>query len=231
MIEKALLIADDTSDDVTPILNFIRDGGPWNGKKARVKSKLIDELKRAGAISFEGHYTRYHMSQVGESYLYDVPLYKRGHLAGLRGKRVRIICTDSGRYSRGYAAYAVSDTPPELIIEKPRKPVIHYQFPDWASEHTSIYRSKRYRVIPLACVPSEIWQQSRQEIDFGDSLWAMLDGRTQHLIALGKQTDDLNVGLHYFNPRRLSKGTTFAEALKQFRKDHSWISGISYADD
>jgi len=231
MIDKDLIIADDLTDDIGALLNTLCDGTPWNTAKFGVKDTLMTRLKGLKAIKFEGSHVRYIISRVGESYLYDVPLYKRGHLARFRGKRVRIICTDTGRFSRGYAAYAVSDTPPELIIEKLPKTVIDYQFPDWAPEQQSIYRSKRYRIIRLDCVPGKIWQKSREEIDFSDSVWAVLDGRTQHIIALGKPINDSNVGLHYFNPNWLSTGATFVATLKQFRKDHRWISGLSYADD
>ena len=67
------------------------------------------ELSFANCLRKENIYTfgdtfTYGIMQIGDSYLYATPLNKRGHLKTFRGKEVRIVVVDSGRYDRGLMA-------------------------------------------------------------------------------------------------------------------------------
>ena len=61
-------------------------------------------MEAAGYIRFWGHYRRYNVETVGESYLYKVPGNKRGNLKPFRGNTIRIVCVGHKRFYRGIMA-------------------------------------------------------------------------------------------------------------------------------
>ena len=77
--------------------------------KAEAKAELLIVLERHKYIRFVGHYWRYLASRVGDSYLYDVPMNKRGHLKCFRGQRVRVLCIESSDCR--YRVYMVGAVP------------------------------------------------------------------------------------------------------------------------
>jgi hypothetical protein len=108
MISEDTVIRDDLDDDVSAILQAMSDDETWTSKKSALREELVSLLKKRRYLSFVGSPCKYYAHRVGDSYLYDVPLYKQGWLKRFRGKRVRIVCVGSGRYK-------------QLVSEKKRK--------------------------------------------------------------------------------------------------------------
>lgn len=72
----------------------------WTKTKRALHTRLISLLKLNEHVCFVGHVDKYHLSIVGESCLYNVPMNRRGHLSIFRGKLIRLVCIRSGRYAR-----------------------------------------------------------------------------------------------------------------------------------
>ena len=143
MISEDTVIGDDLGDDVSVILKAMADDHTWTSKKSALREELVSLLKKRRYLSFAGSPYKYYAHRVGDSYLYDVPLYKQGWLKRFRGKRVRIVCVGSGRYERGYMAGAVASTPKELVVEK----LAHkYDFPSYVSSGEIVYKTRRFLV-------------------------------------------------------------------------------------
>jgi len=152
MIDDSTMLEDDFHDSVLEILRLLNSHSVWSKEKRQLADELIKLLTSKDYVYF--HVTnpyRYRVSTVGASYLYDVPLYKQGHLAQFRGHRVRIVCTHSGKNAtRGIMVNAVSITPPEKVIEKlPRKIVPRYTFPGYIYDHEILYKSPRFVVFRI----------------------------------------------------------------------------------
>ena len=143
MITQSTMLTDDFEDDILTVLKLMKvvGGKKWQG----LSVELINLLKAKGYVSFFSDHAHYKISKVGYSYLYDVPLYKRGHLSGFKGKRVRIVCTRSGsNFTRGYMAGVVGNSPPDKIVSKL---TYKYTFPSYVNSHEVIYKSPRFMVI------------------------------------------------------------------------------------
>ena len=94
-------------DDIGAIITRLRNRTTWTREAERNRTELCKLLKKHKYIYFRGHPYRYGlttMTTVGQSYIYAVPPNKRGHLKPFRGKDVRIVVVDSGRYDRGLMA-------------------------------------------------------------------------------------------------------------------------------
>ena len=102
-------IPDTVKDDVSMLIEKLNDRKHWNEESKEKLAKLMKLLEKKGYIFFSGSPYRYHLYQVGNSCLYDIPMNRRGHLSIFRGKRVRIICVSSGRYSRTLSAGVVNE--------------------------------------------------------------------------------------------------------------------------
>ena len=126
LISTESAVDDDIVDEVSTVLKTMSLESSWSKKKSALRSELVTLLNRKRYLSFEGSSYRYLVSRVGESYLYDVPLYKQGLLKKFKGKRIRIVSIQSGRYKRGYMAGVVGTTPKSLVVTK----LVHkYSFP------------------------------------------------------------------------------------------------------
>jgi len=147
LISTESAIDDDIVDEVSVVLKTMSIESSWSKKKSALRGELVTLLTRKRYLSFEGGSDRYLVSRVGESYLYDVPLYKQGLLKKFRGKRIRIVCIQSGRYKRGYMAGVVGTTPNSLLVTKL---VQKYSFPAYATNAKAIYRTRRYLVFQPA---------------------------------------------------------------------------------
>ena len=109
MIHEDEMLEDVVDDAVRPYLSAFQRAAKNSVAKADAKAELVSVLKRHQYIQFVGHYWRYLASSVGDSYLYDVPMTKRGHLKAFRGQRVCVLCIESGDYrDRVYIVGAVS---------------------------------------------------------------------------------------------------------------------------
>jgi len=149
MINEAAILPDDHEDEILHLLEKFRDAAVNTTQREALREEIESKLRTKKYISFPGHYRRYHLTRVGTSYLYDVPLYKRGYLSNFRGKRIRIICLYTGRFTFGYWAGIVYDSPQDKIIEKLPKANREYFFPGFLDNLETIYSSPRYRVVKV----------------------------------------------------------------------------------
>ena len=99
MVDSSKIIEDNIEDNVFEILKEIRRIPGWKKNKKLLKEELFRRLTQEKYILFWASNQRtYLINHVGESYLYDVPIHLGGHLKVFRGRRVRIICTGSGKH-------------------------------------------------------------------------------------------------------------------------------------
>ena len=195
MVPKDLLLHDDFEDDVYPLLRELTRITNWNKQAHRIKQTLKLLLESKGYISIStSNPTRYHVTSVGSSYLYDVPMDKQGHLAPFRGHRVRIVCVGSGRHSwRAVMVGKVYETPPEkIIIKRERK----YEFPDYVSAFHCSYRSPRYRIIDIPSDSSLTFLSWENEvIDLTGYSSLLFDGTLNAPIAAIRFNENKTIGL------------------------------------
>jgi len=98
MFNESDKITDDILDDVQSALADLAKIGVRTSEARQLLGSLKDELMRKGYARFPGSPKRYHLSRVGESCLYQVPLNRRGYLSKFRGEKIRIVCVGSGRH-------------------------------------------------------------------------------------------------------------------------------------
>ena len=91
-------IKDNYLDEVQPLLRKLQKKKRFDGESRILKAQLCSLLKKKQYIRFQGSAERFIISKVGDSYLYDVPANKRGHLSMFRGHRIRMICIASGKH-------------------------------------------------------------------------------------------------------------------------------------
>jgi hypothetical protein len=72
----------------------------WTAEKRRLQRDLEAMSPWFGYVGWRVDPRTYLVNYVGESFLYDVPLNKRGNFSIFRGKRVRVICLGSGAFTR-----------------------------------------------------------------------------------------------------------------------------------
>ena len=147
MITDQTILDDDFEDEILKTLQAFNLISSWNKTKYCLKSLLIKQLNDSAYIFFRSSrgVSDYKISKIGASYLYDVPLYKRGNLSSFKGKRVRIVCVETGsNFWRGYCAGVVYDTPKDKIISSITKRAYKYTFPPYIQKHKIIYKSLRY---------------------------------------------------------------------------------------
>jgi hypothetical protein len=195
MILEDLMLDDDFQDDVYPLLQQLRNSTSWNKKTHETKESLRSLLKSKGYVSIvTSNPNRYHVNSIGSSYLYDVPLDKRGHLERFRGKRVRIVCTGSGKHTwREVMAGLVYDSPADkIVVKRERK----YQFPDYVDAFHCCYRSPRYRIIDIPPDSSMTFLSWKNEvIDLTGYSSLLIDGTLNAPIAAVRFNENKTIGL------------------------------------
>jgi len=97
-------IDDTIQDDVSPNLQALTSRKGWNAEAIAHLAQLKKQLKREGYKAFVGHASRYHLTRIGQSCPYDVPMVCKGFLSDFRGKRIRLVCVSSGKYARSLLA-------------------------------------------------------------------------------------------------------------------------------
>ncbi|MDA7749479.1 hypothetical protein N8913_04155 [Litoricola sp.] len=98
-------IQDDRLDEVGRLVKAIQQIPTMTNEKRVLVAELQNLANSHGYITFSAGNHRWHVGKVGESYLYQVPENKLGHLAQFRGKLVRVVCIGSGtRWIRAYMA-------------------------------------------------------------------------------------------------------------------------------
>ncbi len=105
MINMEDVIEDHKNDEIGKKISEMQSHTAGSKIKREAISELCELMKSKKYISFESGAKYYATIRVGESFLYDVPTKKTGHLMGFRGKRVRVVCVGSGKYDkRSYMA-------------------------------------------------------------------------------------------------------------------------------
>lgn len=189
MINEHTILPDNINDEAQEYINILNTPGGWSEAKKIVQQQLLQLLEKDKYISFISNYKRYLVSTVGASYLYDVPLYKRGHLARFAGKRVRVICIKSGRHTdRTYMAGIVGVTPPELLIQKL---IRKYSFPAYTENLPRIYESPRFRLVEISEKLSLLNEYRRGEsVEMKGWEALLLDGKLGKPIAIFRSGAD-----------------------------------------
>ncbi len=106
-MDQSRKFEDDVNDEVGQFLKKFNQIERWVKEKHTLNTEMIKLLKKKRYIEFSGSPYRYGLQRIGESYLYDVPINQRGNLEKFSGKRIRIVCVLSGRYSRWLMAGVV----------------------------------------------------------------------------------------------------------------------------
>jgi hypothetical protein len=97
-------LPDPLRGDIGKLIGELQARTTWGQREQDLRAQLVDRLAKQGYVSLVGHPSRYHLTLVAESCLYDVPPNRRGILKVFRGKRIRIVCVNSGRFDRGLMA-------------------------------------------------------------------------------------------------------------------------------
>ena len=100
MINPQLQLPDPLTDNTGILIKALQGRTTWSEEQKGVLEQLIDMLGRKRYITFVGHPARYHLTQIGQSCLMDVPANKRVHLRTFRGQRVRMVFVSSGYRDR-----------------------------------------------------------------------------------------------------------------------------------
>ena len=100
MIDPQLQLPDPLADNAGILIKALQVRKTWGAEQKGLLEQLILMLGRKRYITFVGHPARYHLTQIGQSCLMDVPSNKRGHLSEFRGMRIRLVCVSSGRFDR-----------------------------------------------------------------------------------------------------------------------------------
>lgn len=219
MIDKNAILPDNITDSASFTLKAMLNEDGWTSTKSHLRHELIQHLQNEQYISFEGCPYRYHITKVGESYLYDVPLYRQGFLKKYRGKRVRIVCVGSGRYKRSYMAGVVGDTPVQLVIKKLE---YSYTFPTYATNSEIIYKTRRFllfkadKSLKILCEKEPKGYVDLQEWDS-----ILIDGRYGLPIAKARQTLNGSVEIRQMGWRGQHQSSDYREAVRYITKQLS----------
>lgn len=108
MIKIEDIIEDDKTDEIGKKISQVQSLVSGSNDKREAIIELCDMMKKFKYAEFESDAKNYATIRVGESFIYDVPSNKTGHLMCFRGKRIRVICICSGKYNkRSYMAGVV----------------------------------------------------------------------------------------------------------------------------
>ena len=100
MTNTQLQLPDPLTDNAGILITALQCRTEWGDEQAGVLKQLINMLDRKRYITFAGNPAQYHLKQIGQSCLMDVPANKRGHLRAFRGLRIRLVCVSSKRSER-----------------------------------------------------------------------------------------------------------------------------------
>ena len=217
MFDLSDVIIDTIEDDIQPLLQKLKARKGWNAQARIDLDKLEAKLTKKNYITFIGQPSRYHLSCLGDSCLYDVPTFRKGALVPFRGERVRIVCVGSGRFDRTLMAGTVGTTPVEKIKTKEN---LVYTFPDMG-DHEITYKGRRFIVIKTkGTTPIYLYPGSLQAVDLSAWDLILLDGSLAAPIATlkydsGNKLTALLIGRRYPN----SYGS-IPEAIKGLMREH-----------
>jgi hypothetical protein len=92
--------------------------GGWTNELERLRRDVerICELNGYKGLWVDAR--DYLVHRIGQSFLYDVPMGKRGNLAEFAGKRIRVVCTHNGTNQRYVRIGVVGDAPKRTTVRK-----------------------------------------------------------------------------------------------------------------
>ena len=93
------MLPDNARDIIGARIKKIQKIPKWNRTKQKLRDELVRVLKLYDYKSWDAKSRDYQLYHVGDSFQYDVPEKKNGHLKQFRSKRVRLVCVFSGRYT------------------------------------------------------------------------------------------------------------------------------------
>ena len=98
MPKKEDKILDPRDDRIGCLLEKISALEIWNSEKWGLAAHAKREMLADGYIEFESYSSSYHLSNVGDSCFFDLSPKHNGKLKVYAGRRVRVVCSGSGRY-------------------------------------------------------------------------------------------------------------------------------------
>jgi hypothetical protein len=108
MIKFEDIIEDETNDEIGQKIAQVQSLVSGSKDKREALAELCDMMRNCKYAEFDSDAKNYATIRVGESFIYDVPTNKTGHLMAFRGKRIRVVCVESGKYNkRSYMAGGV----------------------------------------------------------------------------------------------------------------------------
>ena len=182
MIAEEFKLPDNIKDDVNILRKKMLSLNSWNKEKYKLKESLEKLLLSKKYICFLAtNPERYRLGSIGDSYLYDVPLYKRGHLKKFRGKRIRLICMHAaGHATRILMAGVVSKSPPDKVI---KKLIIKYSFPKGLESNNVIFKTRRFKLFELNKGDKLSFPDSNEHVNLTGAKSVLIDGKNCLLIA------------------------------------------------
>lgn len=109
MIKLDDIFEDSKIDEIGKKILHVQSLASGSKDKREALAELCDMMRNCKYTEFDADAKSYATIRVGESFIYDVPLSKTGHLMGFRGKRIRIICVGSGKYNKRSVMAGVVD--------------------------------------------------------------------------------------------------------------------------
>ncbi len=94
MIKTKDIIKDTFVDEVLKELRKFKKHRKTREEKNAMQERLIKTLKKQGYESFLGTEIEFATSQIGQSYLFNVPNSRHGPLSKFRGKQIRVVCAE-----------------------------------------------------------------------------------------------------------------------------------------
>ncbi len=109
MIHKDEMIADPQTDDLGGLRNRFQAIRGWITERRAIEVELTTALRNRKYKQFTGNYANYQLRRIGESYLYRVPLTKRGNFVPYSGKLIRLVCTGQNSFKRDFVVGVVDE--------------------------------------------------------------------------------------------------------------------------
>ncbi len=100
VIDPAAMLPDTATDFIGDKLTRFRSIATFSAAKKQLRHDLAVMSPYFGYKGWWADPRDYRLHRVGESFLYEVPVGKRGRLAQFQGKRVRLFCLWSGAFRR-----------------------------------------------------------------------------------------------------------------------------------
>ena len=94
MIRKEDIRKDNFVDAAFKVIRRFKNHCGTREQKKALQASLIETLAENGYESFIGTEIEFSTHKIGKSFLFDVPLSRRGPLSKFKGKKIRVVCTE-----------------------------------------------------------------------------------------------------------------------------------------